>query len=108
MNGNKMKIWFVGLFMISHVCGGQSLSEYEKNRIKPFAENPRYWQYEGEPVLLIGGSREDNLFQIPDLKEHLDLLVSVGGNYIRMLVKNSCAVSSVGPRQCVFIDRGRA
>jgi len=45
--------------------------------------NPRYWQYKGEPVLLIGGSKDDNLFQIPDLKEHLDLLTSVGGNYVR-------------------------
>jgi len=53
------------------------------DRIRPWSENPRYWQYRGEPVLLIGGSREDNLFQIPDLEEHLDLLASVGGNYIR-------------------------
>jgi len=34
-------------------------------------------------VLLLGGTKDDNLFQIPDLKEHLDLLASVGGNYIR-------------------------
>lgn len=53
------------------------------DRIRPYVGNPRYWQYKGAPVLLLGGSREDNLFQIPDLKEHLDLLVSVGGNYIR-------------------------
>ena len=37
----------------------------------------------GEPILLIGGSVEDNLFQIPNLKEHLELLKSVGGNYVR-------------------------
>ncbi|MBL7187771.1 MAG: hypothetical protein ISS70_15730 [Phycisphaerae bacterium] len=53
------------------------------NRIRPYARNPRYWQYKGEPVLLLGGSKDDNLFQIPDLKEHLNLLASVGGNYIR-------------------------
>ncbi len=51
--------------------------------IKPYEENPRYWQYKGEPVLLLGGTKDDSLFQIPDLKEHLDLLASVGGNYIR-------------------------
>jgi hypothetical protein len=45
--------------------------------------NPAYWQYKGKPVLLLGGSKDDNLFQIPDLKEHLELLASVGGNYIR-------------------------
>jgi len=32
---------------------------------------------------LLGGTKDDNLFQLPDLKEHLDLLESVGGNYIR-------------------------
>jgi len=44
------------------------------NRIRPYAKNPYYWQYKGEPVLLLGGSKDDNLFQIPNLKEHLDLM----------------------------------
>ena len=44
---------------------------------------PQYWSYQGEPVLLLGGSVEDKLFQIPNLEEHLDLLSSVGGNYLR-------------------------
>ncbi len=55
----------------------------EEDRIRPWDANPRYWQYKGEPVLLLGGTREDNLFQIPDLQEHLDKLAAVGGNYIR-------------------------
>ncbi len=53
------------------------------DRIRPWSINPRYWQYKSRPVLLIGGTKEDNLFQIPDLEAHLDLLASVGGNYIR-------------------------
>ena len=52
-------------------------------RIQIYQANPRYWQYKSKPVLLLGGSVEDNLFQIPDLEEHLDLLASVGGNYVR-------------------------
>jgi hypothetical protein len=52
-------------------------------RIDIYEANPRYWQYKGEPVLLIGGSKDDNLFQIPDLEAHLDLLKRVGGNYVR-------------------------
>jgi len=52
-------------------------------RIDICTSNPAYWQYGGKPVLLLGGSKDDNLFQIPDLKEHLDLLKSVGGNYVR-------------------------
>jgi hypothetical protein len=50
--------------------------------------NPRYWQYGGEPLLLLGGSVEDNLFQIPDLEQHLDALAACGGNYVR------CTMSS--------------
>jgi hypothetical protein len=58
------------------------------DRIRPYSANPFYWELGGEPVLLLGGSREDNLFQIPDLEAHLDLLASVGGNYVR------CTMSS--------------
>ena len=53
------------------------------DRIQPYAANPRYWQYKGQPVLLLGGTIKDCLFQIPDLEAHLDLLQSVGGNYVR-------------------------
>jgi len=60
----------------------------DENRIQPYSGNPFYWQYKGKPVLLLGGSVEDNLFQIPGLKEHLGLLKSVGGNYVR------CTMSS--------------
>ncbi|HER09889.1 MAG TPA: hypothetical protein ENO20_13375, partial [Bacteroides sp.] len=44
---------------------------------------PQYWEYRGEPVLLLGGSDEDNLFQLGELEQQLDLLSSAGGNYIR-------------------------
>ncbi|MBP7052854.1 MAG: DUF1593 domain-containing protein [Phycisphaerae bacterium] len=55
----------------------------DASRIQPWSENPRYWQYKGRPILLLGGSKDDNLFQIPDLKEHLDEIRTAGGNYIR-------------------------
>jgi hypothetical protein len=44
----------------------------DANRIQPWSANPRYWQYQGQPAVLLGGSKDDNLFQIPELKEHLD------------------------------------
>ena len=50
--------------------------------------NPRFWSLDGNPTLLLGGSVEDNLFQIVDLEEHLDLLSAAGGNYVR------CTMSS--------------
>ncbi len=46
-------------------------------------EFPQYWEYNGDPVLLLGGSDEDNLFQMPGLEEQLDRLAAVGGNYVR-------------------------
>lgn len=52
-------------------------------RIRPSAAHPWYWQYRGQPVMLLGGSQDDNLFQIPDLKEHLDEMAKAGANYIR-------------------------
>ncbi len=58
-------------------------AQADSDRIQPYAANPRYWQYKGQPVLLLGGTIKDCLFQIPDLKAHLDLLQSVGGNYVR-------------------------
>ncbi len=54
-----------------------------ENRIRPYEKNPQYWQYKGQPVLLLGASKDDSLFQIPDLKEHLDAMQAVGANYIR-------------------------
>lgn len=61
----------------------QSPQESNENRIRPYKANPRYWQYMGKPVLLLGGSKDDNLFQIPDLKEHLQEMKNCGANYIR-------------------------
>lgn len=54
-----------------------------ENRIRPCELNPRYWQYKKHPVLLLGGSKDDSLFQIPDLKKHLDEIHAAGANYIR-------------------------
>jgi hypothetical protein len=55
------------------------------NGLKPFAQNPRYWQYHGRPVLFVGGTDDDNLFQWPKEKlvRHLDEMCAAGGNQIR-------------------------
>jgi hypothetical protein len=55
----------------------------DADRIRPYAANPSYWQYKGKLIVLLGGSKDDSLFQIPDLKAHLDEMVAVGANYIR-------------------------
>ena len=51
--------------------------------IQPSDKFPQYWSYQGKETLLLGGSIEDNLFQIDSLDEHLDLLLACGGNYVR-------------------------
>lgn len=81
-SGGPVTFW-IGLLLAGLMGTGRAPAQDPSGRIQPSAEHPRYWQYEGTPVVLIGGSKQDNLFQIPDLKAHLDRLVSVGGNYVR-------------------------
>jgi hypothetical protein len=75
-------IFAVGAMVLSYAAPGQEISN--KAHIKPSSKNPFYWQYKGKPMLLLGGSWQDNLFNHPiGLEKHLDLLKSVGGNYVR-------------------------
>ena len=66
---------------------GQSVSNADDDfkGIKPYIQNQWYWQYLGEPIILRGGSDDDNPFQWTgkELIDQLDLLASVGGNYLR-------------------------
>jgi hypothetical protein len=60
----------------------------ETDRIQPWSKDQRYWQYRGEPILLIGASNEDNLFNHPDLPpdglvSHLAAIADAGANYVR-------------------------
>ena len=61
------------------------LSAEDKNAdcIQPYEKNPRYWQYKGKPVMLLGGSKTDHIFLFDDLKTHLDEIQAVGANYVR-------------------------
>lgn len=82
MNITRFCFIFGLIFILCYNWNGL-LAQGHKDRIQPSEENTRYWQYKGESVLLLGGSKDDNLFQIPDLKEHLLELSEAGGNYIR-------------------------
>ncbi len=57
----------------------------DEDGIQPWAKNPAYWQHKGKPVLLLGASDDDNLFQWPadKLEPHLDSMKSIGANYVR-------------------------
>jgi hypothetical protein len=71
---------FVGLLLLA--CGTASAAEPV---LRPWPENPYYWEFHGNPTLLLGATDDDNLFQwpSPQLEKHLDELVSAGGNFIR-------------------------
>ena len=64
-------------------CAATQHQNLSSDSIKPYSQNTHYWQYKGRPTLLLGGSKDDNLFQIPDLEMHLDSLAAIGANYIR-------------------------
>lgn len=74
------------------VDNNSGVDSYNENCIRPYAQNPMYWQYKGRPALLFGGSDRDNIFHWAGegnrLTDHLDLLTSCGGNYVR------CTMSS--------------
>lgn len=76
----QLIILVIGLNCIS--CAPTENTHIE-NGIKPYAENPKYWEYKGEPVLLLGGTDDDNLYQMEALEQHLDDLKEAGGNFIR-------------------------
>jgi hypothetical protein len=85
-NTSGIKCWFWFVTVIGIVLSHAVLSTAEdKNadRIKPYVENPRYWQYNGKPVLLLGGSKTDHIFLLDDLRAHLDEIQAVGANYVR-------------------------
>lgn len=61
-----------------------------QNGLRPSPINPFYWEYDGELVVLLGSSWEDNIFNhTTGLQGHLDNLKNAGGNYIRNVMSNN-------------------
>ena len=79
--------YFLAMSFIIFAC-----ADNENTGIRIYENNPNYWQYNGQPILLFGGSDRDNIYHWADdetrLRDHLDLLEKSGGNYIR------CTMSS--------------
>ncbi len=75
-------VWIMAAVFTGFAAAGEA--------IRPWDDNPRYWQFQGEPTLLLGGfdtaSPHTWAAEDPDqLIEHLDRLVEVGGNYLRCI-----------------------
>ena len=81
-----MRLKFVlGIFILFVIKSNGFAGSKKDQRIKPWDQNPSYWQYKGKPVLLLGASNDDNLFQWPEkmLIPHLDSMKTIGANYVR-------------------------
>lgn len=80
-----LSILLVSHFFLTAGCGSKIKTQEEQKLtgIQPWSENPSYWEYNGLPVLLLGATDNDNLFQLNHLESHLDSLSQVGGNYVR-------------------------
>ncbi len=71
------------VLLLLTVCTACSGLESRNSSIRPWSQNPRYWQYNGKPVMLLGGSQTDHIFLLDNLKTHLDEIQAVGANYVR-------------------------
>ncbi len=80
---NRNGFWTLVLACL--LFSGLQLAAAGDPSLKPWPDNKWYWSFDGQPVLLLGGSDDDNLFQWPveRLIPQLDRIVSAGGNVIR-------------------------
>lgn len=75
--------WYLVIqFGQKHISPGKTLDKVI-SPIMPSTTHQQYWSMNGENIMLLGGSVEDNLFQYENIEAHLELLKSVGGNYVR-------------------------
>ena len=82
----------VKAFAVIVVCTFQFHSLSAQANLARSSEHAQYWSIDGKTTLLLGGSIEDNLFQLENLEEHLNLLNKAGGNYVR----NTMSTREVG------------
>jgi hypothetical protein len=81
-----MKLKLVqGIFIFFLLASTGFAGTKKDMRIKPWEQNHWYWQYKSKPVLLLGASNDDNLFQWPEkmLIPHLDSMKQIEANYVR-------------------------
>ena len=82
--------------------------------IEIYSKNPSYWQYNGKPVILLGGTDDEALFHwagnMELLLEQLDLLVGCGGNYVRCTMsvrRGDNPIYPVREQPYVRLDNGK-
>lgn len=73
----------ITIAILSSLTASSEAADRNADCIKPYPRNARYWQYQGQPVMLLGGSKTDHIFLADDLESHLDEIRTVGANYVR-------------------------
>jgi len=75
----------LSLLLLISLGSADSMTFGGDRYIRPWDANRFFWQYQGRPVLLVGGSDTVNLFQWNEtaLRKQLDRLRAAGGNYVR-------------------------
>ena len=77
-------LYFALLLTVIILTGTSCRASVSDQYIDVDDRSPWYWNYRGKTTLLLGGSWQDNLFNHPGgLEEHLDVIASAGGNYLR-------------------------
>src|SRR5215831_3090705 len=101
-------VLLLGIPSVAKPAVGPTLS----SGIRVYAENPFYWEYQGKPVLLLGGStgpkdtlNDEGMFLWPEVADSLNKLLSCGGNYTRCLM--SGRLRTQGEPLWPFFDTGR-
>ena len=87
MSTKIIKCAFI-LALVSLAVPGLSQSGTNLKKLSVSIDNPQYFAFGGKPLLLLGGSDNDNLFQSKNVEEQLNHLKAAGGNYVR------CTMSS--------------
>ena len=105
MKQTALAVLLLGIPLVSTPAAGPDSA----GGIAVYAENPFYWEYQGKPVLLLGGSsapkgglNDEGMFLWPDVAGSLDKLVSAGGNYTRCLMSGRLRDEALWP----FLNTG--
>ncbi len=87
MPNKRILVVITGLMLIGLSCWGQNNRIGQESRIKPFVKNPAYWQYMGQPVMLLGANATDSPYLLPDQEAYYNELSDLGGNFTRYNLK---------------------
>lgn len=81
-------VWLVIMLVLLPLFASPSAADdTNADRIRPDPNNPSYWQYKGQPIMLLGGNPWDAPFFIEEQEAAYDELLSAGGNLLRYILK---------------------